>query len=91
MGNICENSIIDKSAIYERRSGLKLDTIDKAPSCFERLAIGFYRKEEIVTDDAIKQLSTKWVITKCSHEYGELLSSYLCDKSMIALSTLFLT
>ena len=72
-------------------SGLKLDTIEKAPSCSESLTIGFSREEEIVTDGTIRKLLTKWVIPKCSHEYGGLFSLYLQEKSMIVLSALFLT
>ena len=72
-------------------SGLKLDTIEKAPSCSESLTIGFSREEEIVTDGTIRKLLTKWVIPKCSHEYGESFSLYLQEKSMIVLSALFLT
>ena len=80
-----------KKAIYERVSGLKLDTIEKAPSCSESLAIGFSREEEIVTDDIAGKLLTKGFISKCSHEYEEFFSSYLHGKSMFVLSTLFLT
>ena len=65
--------------VYERVSVLQLDTIEKAPSCSEGLAIGFSREEKIVTDDDIKKLLTKCVITKCSHGHGELFSSYLHD------------
>ena len=82
---------VEEPGIYERVSGLKLDTIEKAPSCSESLKIGFSREEEMVTDDTIRKLITKWVIPKCSHEYGELFSSYLREKSMTVLSTLFLT
>ena len=57
--------------------------IEKAPSCSGSLTIGFSREEEILTADTIRKLLTKWVIPKCSHRYGELLSSYLCDKSII--------
>ena len=64
---------MEQSVIYERFSGLKLDTIEKAPSCSEGLAIGFSREEEMVTDDVIKKLN-------CSHEYGGLPSSYLHDR-----------
>ena len=68
---------IEEPSIYETVAGLKLDTIEKEPSCSEGLATQFSREEEIVTDDAFKKLLTKWVITKCSHEYVELSSSYL--------------
>ena len=69
-------SSIEKLGIYKIVSGLKLNTNEKESSCSESLAVGFSREEEIVTDDAIRKLLTKWVITKCSHEYGELFSSY---------------
>ena len=74
-------SSIEEPGIYKRIPGLKLDTIEKAPSCCEGLTIGFSREEEIATDDAIKKLLTKWVITKCTHEYGEWFSSYLHDST----------
>ena len=32
---MCRNSVTGKSAIYERVSDLKLDTIEKAPSCLK--------------------------------------------------------
>ena len=74
-------SSIEEPGIYKRVSGLKLDILEKATSSSEGLAIAFSREEEIVTDDAIKKLLTKWVIEKCSHEYGELFSSYLHDST----------
>ena len=80
-----------RGVIYERVSGLKLGTIEKAPSCSESLTMGFSREEEIVTDDTIKKLLKRWFMTKYSHEYEDLFSLYLCDKSMIVLSPLFLT
>ena len=80
-----------RGVIYERVSGLKLGTIEKAPPCSESLTMGFSREEEIVTDDTIKKLLKKWFMTKYSHEYEDLFSLYLCDKSMIVLSALFLT
>ena len=80
-----------RGVIYERVSGLKLGTIEKALSCSESLTMGFSREEEIVTDDTIKKLLKKWFMTKYSHEYEDLFSLYLCDKSMIVLSALFLT
>ena len=78
-----------RKAIYERVSGLRLDTIEKALSWSESLAIEFSREEEIVTDDIARKLLTKWVISKCSHEYEEFFSSHLHGKSMIVLFTLF--
>ena len=78
-----------RKAIYERVSGLRLDTIEKALSCSESLAIEFSREEEIVTDDIARKLLTKWVISKCSHKYEEFFSSYFHGKSMIVLFTLF--
>ena len=38
------------------------NTIEKARSCSESLAIGFTREEKVETDDAVKKLLTKWVI-----------------------------
>ena len=72
-----------RGVIYERVSDLKLGTIEKAPSCSESLTMGCSRAEEIVTDDTIRKLLTKWFMTKYSHEYEELFSLYLCDKSMV--------
>ena len=77
-----------RKAICERVSGLRLDTIEKA-SCSESLAIEFSREEEIVTDDIARKLLTKWVISKCSHEYEKFFSSYVHGKSMMVLFTLF--
>ena len=62
-------------------SSLKLDIVEKPPSCSESLTIGFCREEEVVTDDAIRKLLTKWVIPICFHEYEEFFSSYFHDKS----------
>ena len=52
-------------------SGLKLGIIEKALSCSESLAIGFSKEEETEIYDAIKELLTKCVIRKHSHENGE--------------------
>ena len=68
----------------------KAGYIEKAPSRSGSLAIGFSREEEIVTADTIRKLLTKWVIPKCSHRYGELLSSYLRDKSIIVSTFRFI-
>ena len=78
-----------RKAICERVSGLRLDTIEKALSCSEILAIEFSREEEIVTDDIARKLLTKWVISKYSHEYEKFFSSYVHGKSMMVLFTLF--
>ena len=64
--------------------------IEKALSRSGSLAIGFSREEKIVTADTIRKLLTKLVIPKCSHQYGELLSSYLRDKSMIVSTFRFI-
>ena len=64
--------------------------IEKALSRSGSLAIGFSREEKIVTADAIRKLLTKWVIPKCSHRYGELLSSYLRNKRMIVSTFRFI-
>ena len=68
----------------------KAGCTEKAPSRSGGLAIGFSREEEIVTADTIRKLLTKWVIPKCSHRYGELLSSYLRDKSVIVSTFRFI-
>ena len=62
-------------------SSLKLDIVEKPPSCSESLTIGFCREEEVATDDAIRKLLTKWVIPICFHEYEEFFSSYFHYKS----------
>ena len=52
-----------------------MDIAEKAPSCFENLAISFFREEERATDDAIKSLlTTKAIITKFFLENGEFAS-----------------
>ena len=70
------------SLVYMKRiSSLKLDIAEKPPSCSESLTIGFCREEEVATDDAIRELLTKWVLPICFHEYEEFFSSYFHDKS----------
>ena len=44
---------MEEPVIYERVSGVKLGTIQKAPECSE--GITFSRKEETATGDAIKK------------------------------------
>ena len=55
-----------------------MDTIEKTPLCSESLAMGFCREEETATNDAVKKLLRKWVITKCSHENGEFVFPHIC-------------
>lgn len=58
-----------------------MDVIEKASSFSGSLAIGFFWEEKAETDDAIKKLLKKRVITKCSHENGEIIFLiFACSK-----------